>query len=260
MMDIVNPSLEPSSRLHLDWIIDGIFRPRATLPKIAAANRNVWLTPLLILTLLAVLTALVAGPIKKRAAEMGGLQLPDNFQYFSPEQQAQFQQAAQATQGPVFIYVFPALLGIARVWLGWLIVGGLLHLLLTLLGGRGNTGTSMNLVAWASLPLALREIVRIIYMLGSKQLVANPGLAGFAPEASNNLAVYAGNMLAQVDLYLLWHMALLVIGIKAANGLSISKVWGGVLITLFVVLSGQALFGLFGTLFNNLDIVRPFFF
>jgi hypothetical protein len=260
MTDVLNPSLEPSSRLHLDWVVDVLFRPRVTLPKIAAVNRNVWLTPLLILTLLTVITVLVAGPIKKQAAEMGGLQLPDNFQYFSPEQQAQFQQAAQATQGPVFIYVFPALLGIARVWLGWLIVGGLLHLVLTMLGGRGNTGTSMNLVAWASIPLALRETVRIVAMLVTKGLIANPGLAGFAPEAGSNLSVYAGNMLAQVDLYLLWHMVLLVLGIKAANGLSNGKVWGGVLFTIFVVLSGQALFGLVGTLFDNLNIVRPFFF
>jgi len=260
MTDAIAPSLESSSRLHLDWVVDVIFRPRVTLPKIASANRNVWLTPLLILTLVAVITALVAGPIKKQAAEMGGLQLPDNFQYFTPEQQAQFQQAAQATQGPVFIYVFPALLGIARVWLGWLIAGGLLHLVLTLFGGRGNTGTTMNLVAWSALPLALRETVRTIAMLGTKQLIADPGLAGFAPAADNNLAIYAGNMLAQVDLYLLWHMVLLVLGIKAANGLSGSKVWAGVLITIFVVLSGQALFGLVGTLFDNLDIIRPFFF
>jgi len=260
MTDVINPNLESSNRLHLDWVVDVLFRPRVTMPKITAANRNVWLTPLLILTLVAVLTALVAGPIKKQAAEMGGLQLPDNFQYFSPEQQAQFQQAAQATQGPVFIYVFPALLGVARVWLGWLIVGGLLHLVLTLLGGRGNTGTSMNLVAWASIPLALREVVRIIAMLGMKQLITNPGLAGFAPPVSSHLSVYAGNMLAQIDLYLFWHIALLVLGVKAANGLSLGKVWGGVLFTIFVVLSGQALFGLVGTLFNNLSIIRPFFF
>lgn len=260
MTDVLNPISEASNPLHLDWVIDVIFRPRVTIPKITSSSRNVWFTPLLILTLVTVLSVLVAAPIKKQAAEMGGLQLPDNFQYFSPEQQAQFQQAAQATQGPVFIYVFPVLLGTARVWLGWLIVGGLLHLVLTLLGGRGNTGTTMNLVAWVALPFAIREIVRIIYMLGSGQIVSGAGLSGFAPVADTNLNVYLGNMLAQVDLYLFWHIALLVLGIRAANGLPKGKAWVGVLITLFIVLSGQALFGLAGTLFDNLNIIRPFFF
>ena len=260
MTDFLNPTPEASSPLHLDWVIDVIFRPRVTIPKIISSSRNVWFTPLLILTLVAILSVIVTGPIKKQAAEMGGLQLPDNFQYFSPEQQAQFQQAAQATQGPVFIYVFPALLGTARVWLGWLIVGGLLHLVLTLLGGRGDTGTTMNLVAWAALPLALREIVRVIYMLGSGKLISSAGLSGFAPMADTNFTVYVRNMLAQIDLYLLWHIALLVLGIRTTNGVVKGKAWAGVLVTLFIVLSGQALFGLVGTLFDNLNIIRPFFF
>ena len=37
-------------------------------------------------------------------------------------------------------YVFPAIIAVLRQWVGWLVMGGLLHLMLTMLGGRDNTG------------------------------------------------------------------------------------------------------------------------
>lgn len=39
-------------------------------------------------------------------------------------------------------------------------MGGLLHLVLTMLGGRDSTGGALNIVAWAALPFALRDLVR----------------------------------------------------------------------------------------------------
>jgi len=53
---------------------------------------------------------------------------------------------------------------------------------------------------------------------------------------------------------------LLVVGVRAANGLTPSKAWLGVLVTVLVVLSLQALVGGGLSSLNDLSVSRPFFF
>ncbi|HJW90465.1 MAG TPA: YIP1 family protein [Anaerolineales bacterium] len=153
--------LESPRRMRLDWILPVLLRPRQTIANIAQQAGNVWAAPLLLLTLTAVLLVLAAGPIKHEAALSGQVELPPDFEYYPPETQAQFLKAMEATQSPVFIYVFPALMGVSGVWVGWLIVSGMLNLTLTLLGGRGATGSAMcSILPSKSAPWVTRPIPR----------------------------------------------------------------------------------------------------
>ncbi len=119
----VLPPLEAPRRIHFEWLPDAFFHPRRAFDRIVSTS-GVWLTPILILTLTAVIGTLVAGSLRQVAAQSGQVNLPPDFQYYSPEQQAQFQQAMSATSSPVFLYVFPALVALSRVWIGWLLVEG----------------------------------------------------------------------------------------------------------------------------------------
>jgi hypothetical protein len=168
-------------------------------------------------------------------------------------------QAAQATSGPVFVYLFPIILALTAVLVTWLLVSGLLHLIVTLLGGRGETASAINLVAWSSLPIALRELVRAGLMLFTRQLIANPGLSGFVPLDPTGAQTYLAFFLGQIDIYLLWSVLLLVGGVKAANGLPTGKATGGVVLTVAIVLALQALLDLLTGRLGSLTIIRPFF-
>jgi hypothetical protein len=253
------PPIKRPGRFHFRWIPAVLFTPRKAFAAIVSSHRGKWLTPLTVLSISGLLAASVAGPIKQQIAQMGGLPLPPDFQYWGPDQQAQFMQAAQATQNPVFFYVFPALIALVSVWIGWLLVSGLLHFTQTLLGGRGSSTTSLNLVAWSALPLALRDLVRIGSMLVTRRLIETPGLAGFAPEGEG-FALYLASLLALLDIYIVWHLVLLIIGVRQANGISVRKAFGGVFFTLLVVLAIQASLAYLVGLFSNLSITRPFFF
>jgi hypothetical protein len=237
-----------------------LFRPRQTLQEIASQTGSVWFTPLLVLTITAILLVVVAGPIKQQVAQSGQTVLPPEFQYLSPEDQAKIQEAMAATQGPVFVYVFPALSAVAGVWVGWLVVGGLLHLSLTLLGGRGATGSAMNLVAWSSLPFAVRDIIRSFYLFSSHRLIAEPGLAGFAPAGSSMLSLYLNKILASVDIYLVWQIVLLIVGVRVASGLSKTKAITGVAIAVLLVLVLRTLLISFVARLAGFTVIRPFFF
>jgi hypothetical protein len=255
----ITPSIQRPRRFHFDWVLPVFFQPRSTFAAITSRNRGVWFTPLLILTLMGLLLALGAGPIKQQAALSGGLPLPPDFQYWGPDQQAQFMKAAEATQNPVFFYVFPAISAVGGVWIGWLLVSGLLHLVLTILGGTGNSTLSLNLVAWSALPLALRDLVRAGAMFSSGALLDTPGLAGFAP-SGEGFALFLVKFLALVDIYILWHLVLLVIGLRQANGITTRKAFGGAFFTIILVLVIQASVGYLAGMFSNLSITRPFYF
>jgi Yip1 domain len=254
----VLPPLEAPRRIRFDWLPDAFFRPRRAFDRVLNTS-GVWLTPILILSLTALIGALIAGSIRQAAALSGQVNLPPDFQYYSPEQQAQYQQAMSATSSPVFLYVFPALVALSKVWVGWLLVGGLLHLVMTLLGGRGDTGAAMNLVAWAGLPFAVRDVVRIVAMLSSKQLIASPGLSGFAPIGEGFGVLFLAGLLGSVDIYLIWYFLLLVLGVRLGNGINRLKAVSGVFFVLVLIFSVQAALVAFAGQLGGLTIIRPFF-
>jgi hypothetical protein len=250
---------ETPGRFQFAWVSEVLFHPQRAFARITALNLGVWFTPLLILTLTTLLRVAVAGWVRQNFAVAGEMPLPPDFQYYSPEQQAQFMQAMQSTQGPVFIYVFPAISGLLSIWLGWLLVGGLLHLVLTMLGGRGDTMSAMNLVAWASLPFAARDLVRVAALVVSRQPIGSPGLAGFAPADTSGFMAYLAAWLPLIDFYLIWHMVLLVVGVRLGSSLSVGKAIGGPVVTVLLVLALWALVSFLVGQLGSLTVIRPFF-
>jgi hypothetical protein len=191
---------------------------------------------------------------------MGEITYPPDFQYYTPEQQAQYMQAIQSTQGPVFIYVLPGIASLLGVWFGWLILGGIVHLVTTLLGGRGSTAISMNIVAWASLPLVVRELVQIVYMLIEKKLIANPGLSGFIVAGESGMVLFLYHLVSMIDIYLIWQILLIILGVRLSTGLTKTKATIGVLISILVILLLRSGLSYLISSLNSLNITRPFFF
>lgn len=245
---------KPVRRFDLSRLLSLITRPRAVFGEMASEARATWLTPMLVLTVTAILVVVVAGYLKTQAAMLGEIELPPDWQYWSPDMQQNYMQAQQATQGATFMYIIPLVGALTTLWVGWILVAGLLHLGSTLLGGRGSMQSALNVVAWASLPFVLRDILRVVFMLATKHTIASPGLSGFAASAG-----FVSQLLARVDLFWMWYLILLIIGFAIADGLPRNKAFVGVVAVLLLVLAAQA--GL-GSLTSNLGgqaVQRPFF-
>jgi hypothetical protein len=207
---------------------------------------------MLLLSLTAILVVMVAGYLKTRAAMMGEIPLPPDWQWWSPDQQNNYMQAQQATQGPVFMYILPMVGSLTGLWLGWLILAGLLHLGSTLSGGRGSMQGAFNVVAFASLPFALRDILRAVYMLAASHVITSPGLSGFASSAG-----FVSRLLQFTDLFLLWNIILLTIGFSISDGLPRNKAIITVVVVVLLVLFAQAGLGSIGSGLSGSAI--PFF-
>jgi hypothetical protein len=245
---------------HFEWLWPVLRHPTQALRTIRQQAKPIWLTPLLILSVLAVLQVLVAGPIQRQALIEAGPSLPPDFQYYTPEDQARFLQAAEAAQGPAFLYAFPGGVALAQVWLGWLIVGSALHLVLTVLGGRSTVGEALNLAAWSGLPYGVRSLVRAAGMLATRRLISSPGLSGLLAAQAGTGSLFLSHLLGVVDLYLVWQAALLILGVRSENDPGRRTAWAAVLVTLAIAVLLQVLPGFLADRLGSLTIVRPFFF
>ncbi len=248
---------EKPKKLQFGWVFPVLFKPRQTLKAIAEKNHSVWLAPLLLLMVSALVLVLVSAPVINQSA--GPVEMPPDFEYFSPEQQEQFLQAVDMGSSPVNTIVFPLLLRYAGIWISWFLLGSILHLSLTLNGSRSSNRSALNLVAWASIPFVIRDIVQIIAILTTKQLILKPGLSGFVADGALGLMAFVTALLTFVDLYLIWQIVLLVIGARQISGLKSGKALLAVLIAVVVFLSLKALPAFVGAQLSTLSTGGMFF-
>ena len=232
-MSEISPT--PSERWGLPRLLWGmIVRPRATLEYLNEHGGRTWWVPALIAVFLLLLSIVLAAPITTRqtreAVQASQEQLRERLgTEMSAEQQAQMEQSISIAASPLITVVFPAITGVLGRVVGWLVWAGALYLAGTALGGRSTFGQMFRTVVWAWLPYALRSLLQTIYILASGQLIASPGLSGlvrenrsiaemmFAPPDLGQMLVVA--LLSRVDLFLVWNLILLVIGVIVATRL-----------------------------------------
>ncbi len=101
-----------------------LLHPRQGIRKLAAEQKPKWLAPMLVVCAAMLLRVVVGGFFQARATAMGQVNLPPDWQWWTPDMQNNYMQAQQATQGPAFVYLIPAVLELCKIWLGWFAVGG----------------------------------------------------------------------------------------------------------------------------------------
>ena len=226
-----------------------IVRPRTTLEYLNERGGRTWWLPALLAALLVILPVVVAAPITARQSREAVAAVQEQFGGEMPaEEQAQMEQAMSMAASPLITLVFPAAGGVVGLVVGWLVWAGALYLGSMALGGRSTFGQMFRTVVWAWLPYALRGLLQTVYILASGQLIPNPGLSGLvqenrpigeivvAPPSLGQTLLVA--FLSRIDLFLVWSLVLLVIGVVVATRLPRRK---AVLVTLGVWLLLTAL-------------------
>lgn len=251
--------VEQTKKLHFEWLFPIFLKPRATFEKIAKQTNAVWLTPLLILSVLIIILALVNSPIRALNAQMGAT-LPPDFEYYSADQQQKILAAQQSMSSPVFTLVFPALGSLTGLWLGWLILSIILHFSLTLAGSSNHTKSALNIVGWAFMPFALRYLVQIIATLITKQVIISPGLSGFFPTDMGNFQLFLNKVFGSIDIYFIWQVILLALGVIAISSLPRGKSWIATLVSILIILLLLAVPGYISAKIGGVGASTPFYF
>ena len=75
--------------------------------------------------------------------------------------------------------------------------------------------------------------MEIFVILFTRRLVENPGLSSLLPSDAVGFKAYLRSMLSSVDLYYIWHVILLLLGVRTLSGLSKSKALTSALAAVF---------------------------
>ncbi len=236
-------------------ILWGVIRhPRRTFTLLRESPSRAWLwMAVLLLLLSSLLPTLLSAPISARLARESIQQSMETMRQQNPEMTAeQESQMMNAVANPLFTTIIPAVGGILGVILGWLVWSGALHLLSTMMGGGETFGQMWRTVIWSHTPYVLRGLLQSVYIATTGSLIANPGLSSLVspvqdaseavqtmistPPTTGQLVLRA--LLSKIDLFSLWSLLLLGIGVTITARLSPRK---GALVTGIVVVVLTAL-------------------
>jgi hypothetical protein len=140
--------------------------------------------------------------------------------------------------------VLSALGALISFVLTWLLVGSLANLLSISFGGRGNTKLAIVFAAWTCVPIGIRSVMQMLYVLATSTSIKSVGLSGFAPSTATTLAILLEKLLAQIDIYSIWQAVLLVIGISVMTKLDTKKSILIAVISIVIVVLVKSLLGL----------------
>ncbi len=147
---------------------------------------------------------------------------------------------------------------ILRTPLAWLLWGGALYLASVFLGRSSSFGQMFRLAVWTWLPYGIRGLVQTIYVLTTGKAIVNSGLSGFVidkgaqsliPPGPGQLAL--ASILGRVDIYALWHLLLVSVGLMAFTNLTRKKAWTAALVIWLVLALLGVVPAIFGGMFGN---------
>ena len=227
-------------------------RPSEAMRAATQRPRSWWL-PALLLVAGALVSLAAAAPLGVQQADQRTAQMMARVAARMSAEQAQQvrQNSAPMTvqryllTGIGAIVVTGALALVAR--------GAMAHFASMAAGGNSVWGPTFAATTWSMLPFFLRDLLQATFVLTQKRLIEHQGLSFLV--ASGNWLQDSGNVLyaalSQVDLFALWHIVLLGVGISVAtrlgrrSGLLLAIViWLVMLgVSLFPVVLGRALGG-----------------
>jgi hypothetical protein len=213
-----------------------IDRPRSTLRALGAQPGNRWLLPAILALIGLVCLNIVSAPY---AAELATEEVQKQLASLPPEQvQAATTRAAMFTT-PWFLGGVGIVAGLLMLFLGWALRAGVLYFIGLVAGGETSYWAVFTLMAWSWVPYIIRDLTQAGYTLATKALIRHPGLAVLATTGDRvkDSASWLYGLLAQVDLFLLWHLLLVGVGMAVLNRFGRTKAFFITLIYLAVALA-----------------------
>jgi hypothetical protein len=204
-----------------------IDQPNKTLRYVTKEPRwPLWLAPVLIILVATIIVTVVSAPLLSEMSRQQAEEQMEAQMASIPEEQAEQVRSTMDTfTSPLFVGAMGIAFTVLGLILTWLFRGALLFFIGYLLGTDNRYIQMVTLVLWAWLPFALRDLVQAVYVLLNGQLPLHKGLSFLVAGADQ--AQNAGNLLygflGQIDIFLVWHLLLVGIGIAVSTRSTTTK-------------------------------------
>jgi hypothetical protein len=228
----------PSLAALLVGIID---RPAATFRVLGARRGTLtWLAPLLVVLICLGPMVFVQAPYN---AEIAQQQMGRQMETMPAEQQKAVSAQMETFTSVPFLVTTGLFTSILMLLIGVVAQTGSLYLGGLLAGAVVTFGSLFRVSAWSRLPYAISYLALAGFMAAAGRAVRYPGLSTLV--ATGNLLQDSGQplftLLSSIDLFWLWHLVLVAVGLAAAARLRRGAAIGLTLIYAALTLAVQTL-------------------
>jgi hypothetical protein len=250
--------LSPLGKFQFSWILPFLIKPASTFPRILI-KRAVWLTPLLLLSVLVIAEGIILSTRQPTVSEAIPVEaMPSGLESKSVEVMPQGEipmEGEPAGGSPLAMLkeYIPVGIKLAGIWVSWFVLTSFIYVGMVASGGHNSFAEWLNLVSWSALPYGVQSIARIVAWLISPGLAVAPGgissLLGSAQGSGGKILTL---MLAQVTIFLVWQIVLLVVGTRQLVPVQKNKATWIMLaiVVIFLALSTLPAFG-----FQQLEVL-----
>jgi hypothetical protein len=126
-------------------------------------------------------------------------------------------------------------------------------------GSRSGSGTTFNITAWASIPIAIRLVIQTIGILVAQSLISHPGFSGFIT-IQGRATLIISTILGMIDLFFLLQLVYLIIGTAHLGGVTKRKAIFTVLLSLGLTMALSVIPAFVSYSISGMNITRPFLF
>lgn len=209
-MNTANSKTPPLWQL-LFGIVD---KPTATFKAVLARRKwQTWAMPLLVVLLCFAVMTVIGAPYGVEIAH----QQAERQLSTMPAEQAEAARASMDTFTSLpFILATGLVMGAIILIIGLLAQAAILYFGALVAGGEVEFGPVFTMSVWTRLPTALRMLVQAGFMLVAKRSIQYPGLAALV--ATGDMMKDAQNpmvaLLGRLDLFWVWHLLLVVLGLS----------------------------------------------
>lgn len=214
----VNNATAATSRPGLGSLLVGIIdRPTSSFRSVTErAGVTTWLVPLLILIICYVPAVVVQAPYN---VDLARQQAERQLDQMPVEQQRQAAAQIETFTSAPFLIATGLGTGIIMLLIGLAAQSLVLYLGCLVAGGEVTYGLLFRISVWSRLPYALSHLALAAFTVLAGRAVHYPGLAalaasGYVMQDSRQPLVA---LLSGIDLFWLWHLALVAVGVSAAR-------------------------------------------
>jgi len=225
------PAEVPAPRPVWGMLVSIVDRPADTFAALLAHPRWKWILPLALGLLVAVASAWVVAPHSARIAEQATMQ-QFTQSGMSPEEAQDMMAQTARFRTPLFLGISSAITGAIGLVIVWVAAAAVLYFVSLVAGAEFNFGATFLVVAWSNLPIILRSLVQTVIIGVTGRFPVYSGLAALQT-TGDTLKDSANPMIALLsfaDVFWLWHIFLLVIGLAVATKFSRRKAFFIVLV------------------------------
>jgi hypothetical protein len=229
-------------------LVSIIDRPAVTMSYVGKKPGWAWVMPALLVLVGLVVFSVVMAPL---TSELALRQAQQQMASLPPQQAEQAAAQMERFTSPPMMAAFSIIGGLVALAVTWLLGAGVLYFLGLVAGGEANFPQSFVILVWSWLPYALRNLVLAAYVAYSGQLISQ-GLSFLVAtgDQTKDAANWLYGLLSQIDLFYLWHLILVIVGLAAVGRFSKTKATIVGLIYLAVTTALSLVPTLVGTLFS----------